>query len=200
MAQGPLERFLASLAIDAESWRDGAGYDLAAIDEADAAERGKIEAALLARGVSDPRDVEALARLATPKAHAALKAAAKADGARLCGALLCHAADLFSVKERDRLLVSALREAELYDGLGAALDLVPGYRTPEVEAALLDGCLTREPDIAVSFAAMLLFLHGQAEEPFDDAVRPFVLRFATDDAAKREAAHRELQARLKDGK
>lgn len=200
--RSPRDRFLASLILDQERWREGEGYDLAALDQCSAAERAEIETTLLERGVTDWRDVAALARLGTPTARAALTAVARsrADGPRLCGALLTHAADLFDEEERRSLLAAALRRAESYDGLDAALEMAPHYRGPEVEAALFKGCLEREPEDAVSFAAMLLHLHGVTDEPFDDAERPFLLRFSTDDRAARRAALRDLRARLKAGR
>ena len=196
MKSAAVERFLASMAIDAESWRDGIGYDLAAIDEATRAERLAMENALLQHGVSDWRDVQALARIATKRAQGAILAAAKRDGPRLCAALLSHAAELFKPEERTALLVAALNEAEPFDGLGEAIDLVPEHRAPEVIAALFEGCLRREGEIAVTYAGMLLHLHGLAEEPFDDSQRPFLLRFATDDLDERHRALRDLRDRI----
>ena len=48
----------------------------------------------------------------------------------------------------------------------------------------------------VHYAAMLLYLHGQAAEPFDWEVRPFVLRFADSGPDERQAAYRELCERI----
>jgi hypothetical protein len=45
---------------------------------------------------------------------------------------------------------------------------------------------------AVHFAALLLYLHGLASEPFDWEQRPFFLRFNSDDACDRRAAFVEL--------
>ena len=70
----------------------------------------------------------------------------------------------------------------------------------ELPAAVVDalcrGVLSREGDVAVHFAAMLTFLHGQAAEAFDWAQRPFFLRFHTADRREREAAFRELCAKI----
>jgi hypothetical protein len=48
----------------------------------------------------------------------------------------------------------------------------------------------------VNFAAMLLYIHGKAQEPFDWAQRPFLLRFNTDDGDERREAFLELCQRL----
>src|SRR5690606_35695551 len=74
-AEGALERFRRSMAVDYEKWHDGVGYDLAALRAATARERQEIEALLLARGVRDWRDVEALAALDSDAARHALRAA-----------------------------------------------------------------------------------------------------------------------------
>ena len=50
--------------------------------------------------------------------------------------------------------------------------------------------------MAVHFAAMLLFLHGQADSPCDMAQRPFLLHFNTGDRTAREAAFAELCRRI----
>ena len=62
---------------------------------------------------------------------------------------------------------------------------------PVIEA-LLHGAVRRDGGIAVHFAAMLMFLHGQAETAFDMDQRPFFLTFNTWDPAARAAAFREL--------
>lgn len=48
----------------------------------------------------------------------------------------------------------------------------------------------------VHFAAMLMFLHGQAASAFDWDLRPFFLEFNTDDGAKRRALFRDLCTRI----
>ena len=63
---------------------------------------------------------------------------------------------------------------------------------PAVVDALFRGALWRDGDVAVHFAAMLMFLHGMAGEPFDWEQRPFFLRFNTTDRREREAVFTEL--------
>jgi hypothetical protein len=196
MTDTPLQRFLSSMVMDVDKWRDGIGYDMKAIDAASPDERAEIEKVLLARGASDWRDIEALARLKSPKAKDAIAAAAKKDGARLSGALLSHAGDQFDGEESEALLVDALKHADIYGGLTQALLHVPEHRSPAIEKALLDGCLKRDSTTAYSFAAMLLYLRGIIPDPNDDSERPFLLRLVTDDKAERKAAVAELKQRL----
>ncbi|MCC6539325.1 MAG: hypothetical protein IT162_17365, partial [Bryobacterales bacterium] len=68
-------RFDASMNIDYEKWREGIGYDLQAIADASPREREHIEQKLLRNGIRGWRDVEALAAIGSPAAHAALKLA-----------------------------------------------------------------------------------------------------------------------------
>lgn len=50
--------------------------------------------------------------------------------------------------------------------------------------------------MAANFAGLLLFVHGQASEPFDLQQRPFLLRFNTASQHDRQAAFRELCAKV----
>lgn len=185
-------RFAASMVIDYEKWHDGVGYDLEALRSASAAERGRIEGMLLGRGVTGWRDVEALAALGTERARAALREAAARGDHEVRMAVLSHARDLMPDAGRTASLVAALRDAGFYGGLTQALDEVAASHPPEVVDALLRGALARSGEVAVHFAAMLLYLHGKAAEPFDWAQRPFFLRFGTEDRGEREAAFRDL--------
>ena len=80
-----VEQFHASMTIDYEKWHDGIGYDVALLQSATADERKEMEDILLGTGVTNWRDVEALAALNTPRAKKALKLAletGKAEGGR----------------------------------------------------------------------------------------------------------------------
>jgi hypothetical protein len=183
-------RFIESMAIDFERWHDGIGFDMAALEEMTPAERLSIEERLLTGPLDDWRYFEALQRIGTPRAVAAIERAATDGTAKVRGA----AADYLHPQHpaRSAALVAALEHAELMDGLGPALDQTAEYHPPEVIDALFRGALRRESDAAVNMAAMLYYLHGKATEPFDWDHRPFFLRFATGDRAEREAAFRDL--------
>lgn len=74
----------------------------------------------------------------------------------------------------------------------SCLDEVAEYHPAPIVDALLRGAIGREGGIATHFAAMLMYVHGQAAAPFDWAHRPFFLRFNTTDRGDRERAFREL--------
>lgn len=190
-------RFAASLVVDQEAWRDGIGYDLETLRGASPADRARIEALLLGRGVAGWRDVEALAALGTPRAKDALREAAARGDHEVRMAVASHAPDVLSEADRTASVVAALRDAKFYGGLTQALAEVEGRHPPEVVDALLRGALAREGEVAVHFAAMLCFVSGLTAEPFDWAERPFFLRFHTEDRGEREAAFRELCVRLR---
>jgi len=175
-----------------ETWHDGIGYDLGALHAATPAERREIETQLLARGASDWRDVEALAALGTPAALAALRDALATGGTELRLAVMRRAPHLVSDEQRTAILVQALQTAEFFGGLSQALGELPGFHPTPVLDALFRGALERGGDAAVHFAAMLAFLHGKADEPFDWDQRPFFLRFHTEVRSEREAVFREL--------
>lgn len=189
-------RFASSMTIDQEAWREGIGYDLETLRGASAADRARIEALLLGHGVRGWRDVEALAALGTPRAQAALREAAGSADPEVRLAVLSHAPALVSEAERTASVVAALRDAAFYGGLTQALAEVETRHPPEVVDALLRGALAREGEVAVHFAAMLCYVHGRTAEPFDWDERPFFLRFHTEDRQAREAAFRDLCARL----
>lgn len=184
-----------AIPVDYEQWREGTSHALDALRAASPAEREAVADDILARTPRDWRDVEALALLGGPRAEAALRRVFEGGDVALQAAVRRAAPHLVTEAERLDSLLRALREGEFYGGLTQALDAVPACHPPPVIEALLRGCLARDGGIAVHFAAMLLFLHGGAAEPFDWAHRPFFLRFNTEDRAERRAVFRELCAR-----
>ena len=195
-ADTPLEKFKRSMVIDYEKWHDGIGYDLDAIAAASPEERGYIEMLLLQRGAADWRDVEALAALDTPRARAVLTDASQSKDHQVRAAVIRYRPELVSDQRRTESIVLALESADFYSGLTEALDDAVDFHPPEVMDALFRGALERQGSGPVHFAALLLFLHGKAAEPFDWALRPFFLKFNTADRDEREALFRELCSRI----
>ena len=191
-----VNRFARSMEIDYEKWHDGIGYDLEILRAASPEDRAEIERLLLARGAKDWRDVEALAALGSPAAHAALRKALRSRDHLVRTAVHEYAPELASDAERVASLVHALERADFYEGLTQALRQVEHFHPPEVVQALLRGLRDRSGEVAVHFAAMLSYLHGKADSAFDMAQRPFFLRFATPDPAARAQAIHELCARI----
>jgi hypothetical protein len=187
-----LVRFEQSLWIDHEKWREGIGYDLDAIREASLGERELIEDLLLERGLHDWRDVEALAVVNSPRAREALRSAVASRDYEVALAVARFAPDLLDEAERTAVIVRGLEGAKFFGGLSQALKLAVDWHPPPVIETLLQGALRRDGDVAVHFAAMLMFLHGQAETDFDWDKRPFFLTFKTRDKKERAAAFRKL--------
>jgi len=184
------ERFLDSMAIDFERWHDGTGYDLDALDEMTPAERREIEAMLIGKAEQDWRDFEALKHLDTPKAREAIRRGLDAADPETRAAAARHLDE--DDPERGRALARALGEAAPFEGLSPLLDEAAEFHPPEVVDALLRGAATSEDEtVAVNYAAMLYYIHGLAEEPFDWSHRPFFLRFG-EGGAERSAAFDEL--------
>lgn len=188
----PLRRFERSMRIDYEKWRDGIGYDLDAIREASSDERKAIEILLVERGARDWRDVEALAVLGTSGARAALGQAKRSHDHSVALSVARYAPGVLSEEERTAMVIGALKRAQFYEGLTQALELAEAHHPPAVIEALLQGTVHLEGDVAVHFAALLMFLHGKAKEPFEWIQRPFFLTFHTPDTHERARAFREL--------
>jgi hypothetical protein len=191
-ADGALERFRRSMRIGYDQWHDGVGYDLEALRTASPEERRGIEDLLVIGGVRDWRDAEALAALDTPRARQALLGALDGGDAALAVAIAGYAPDLVGERRRAAVLAHAIETAVLYGGLSEALDEAASFHPPEVVDALFRAALAREGEAAVHCAALLAYVHGKATEPFDMELRPFFLRFHTDDPAERRRAFDEL--------
>jgi hypothetical protein len=191
-----VRQFEASMSIDYEKWHDGIGYDLTLLKEAKAADLKAIEAMLIGHADRDWRDVEALATLNTPAARRALKRVMTHGNAEIRAAVMRYASALVPKAQRMVALIQALKTAEFYGGLSQALDDVEDFHPPEIVAELFRGVLNRKGDVAIHFAAMLMFIHGKANSPFDWNHRPFFLRFDTTSRAAREALFRELCAKV----
>lgn len=188
----PLARFERSLQIDFEKWHDGIGYDLDAIREASPEERAEIEALLLRHDARDWRDVEALAALNSPASREALRCAMTSRDCEVALAVARYAPNLLTEAECTALIVRGLECATFFGGLSMALDQAERHHPPQVLDALFSGAVQREANVAAHFAAMLMFLYGQAETSFDMEQRPFFLTFHTSNPAAREAAFRRL--------
>jgi hypothetical protein len=187
----PVSRFVESMKIDYEKWRDGIGYDLDALREANSQEREAIERILVNR-TPGWRDIEALAFLDTPGARLALRDALQGGSHEVNMAVLRFAPALVNDEYRTKLIVEALKSACLYYGLTQTLNIVETYHPKEVVEELFHGVLKREGEVAVSFAAMLYYIYGVTETyfPFED--REFFLKFNTDRLSEREKVFKEL--------
>ena len=195
-ADTAVEKFRESMFVTYERWHEGMGYDLQLLKTATPEEAAEIEKLLLSQGVSDWRDVEALAALNTPRARALLRKALKSRTSQISTAVIRYAPDLISDGERIQTLVAALETSKVYEGLTQTLLEVESFHPAKIVAALHKGVLARDGGTAMHFAAMLMFIHGKADSPFDWKQRPFFLKFNTEEKTEREAAYRELCEKL----
>ncbi len=189
----PYQRFLESQNINFDKWHDGIGYDLEALDEMTPEERVSIESVIVSRSPWDWRDIEALAHLDTPRSRDCLRAATKDVDRDIRLSAVQFGAEVLTEGEIAAILVEALDNADLSNGLSQALDLVEDHHPKEVEDTLIDGVMLRKGDVAYHFASMLLFIHGKIESPNDTSMRPFLLRFNTEDREERVLANNELK-------
>lgn len=192
----PLRRFKRSMVRDLEKWREGIGYDLSALTEASPEERASIETILLHRPTLAWYDIEALAALDTPATRQALAAAVDHPDPEVRVAVSRFAPGVMGADARAAVLIHGIQTATIFGGLTAVLLEVEEFHPPAVMDALMRGVEQREGEVAMHLAALLLFLHGQASEPFDWEQRPFFLRFHTENPAERKAAVAELRERI----
>ncbi len=177
-----------------EKWHDGIGFDLSLLPLASEADLHAIENILVSRGVSDWRDAEALAALNTERTRDVLRHAFDSGGEEIRLTISRYAPDLVPPDMRTDSIVKLLRTAPLFGALSGTLDEIAGFHPPRVIDALFEGLREREGDVAVHFAAMLYYLHGKSEEPFDFSHRDFFLEFNTDDPEERGNAIKKLQS------
>ena len=152
---------------------------------------------VLAKGLDEARDVEAVARLGGPAAMDALRRHFDHGGLLHRLAVLREAPGLVTDAERTTTLVQALGKVRPFEGLSLTLDLVAEWHPPPVVDALWQAASTGPAERAVHAAALLAWLHGLAAERFDWSQRPFFLRFGDADAAVRAQACRELRERIR---
>ena len=185
------QRFVESMEIGFAEWHDGIGYACEALAGLPPEERAAVEALLVARLTASGswRDVEALEALGTPGAKEALWGAARHGCPEVKNRALevLLRAEPQAYAELEEEVVRAVRKG--------ALDLAQSHPTPRVRRALLDCTRLADPVTRVNAAAMLLYICGKADEPFDWNQRPFFLRFSTEDKGELRAAWKELRGR-----
>lgn len=191
-----LQRFVHSMNIDYNAWREGIGYDLDAIDEATPAQRALMLERLLETALRDWRDIEAVARIGGRIARRALRRVWREGSATQRMAILRRVPEMVTERQRAAALVNALAETRLYEGLSECLDEVAECHPPAVMQALWAALERPEAEVTVHVAAMLSYLHGLADQPFDWHQRAFFLRFGSEDAAERQAARNELRRQI----
>jgi hypothetical protein len=188
------QRFLDSMKIDYAKWHDGVGYDLDVLRKLSPDEQTKVENLLIARGVNDWRDIDALAEIGSEKALSALKNAFKSDRyeVRIRAVERLSEKGSISESEIETLLIETLPLVDIINGQTFTLQLAEKYPTPAVKRALLWCTLHGNEDIRVHAAALIHFLYGIATSSFDWDHRPFYLRFNDENLTNRKLAYDEL--------
>ena len=177
-----VDRFVASMVMDFDKWHDGIGYDVELIDEMSADERKAVEQKLISK-LDDWRDLEALDRLGTPAAHAAIEKARQSSNAELRLKAQDYGPDPHP-DLREAAIIAGLSNEDLSDGLSEALDQAADHPTPNVIAALLKCARDTGGPGAYDAAAVLYQINGKIESHFGFENREFFLRFVdvgTDD-------------------
>jgi hypothetical protein len=178
------------MGLNYEKWHDGIGYDLCALDEMTSADRDKVVDMLTNFNPSNAwRNFEALDHINTPEALTAINSALLHPSleVRIFASRFVKGAD----DDRESILIDALENSEIYGGLSQALDQIGTFHPDGIIDALLRGLLKRDSE-AVNFAGMLFFIFGKANTPFDWNLRPFFLKFNTDNRVEREKAFIDL--------
>jgi hypothetical protein len=187
-----VHNFVRSMEINYEKWREGEGYDLALLHQANDSERKAIERILIHHTPCGWRDIQALALLNSPTARTAIMDAFLHADTETRMAVHTYAPDLITPQLRTDSLVRGLREGQIFSGLSQTLREVEQFHPPEVIQELLRGLMRRDGGTACHFAAMLFFLHGKSASSFDWEHRPFFLKFNTDNLSDRATVVREL--------
>jgi hypothetical protein len=175
--------FLDSMIIGFDQWHDGTGYDLEALGRLGPVERASIEKLLIKNleEAGDWRDVQALAALGTTSARAAVDEARFHRNTKVRNYALRIVIDTLNPEDSTEEDVTELEEQVIQAVKHGDFELAERMPTMRVKRALLECAREADSDTRVSAAALLLYLCGQAPEPFDWSQRPFFLLFGEED-------------------
>jgi len=189
--------FLDSMIMNFDRWHDGTSYDLEALERLGPQERASVEELLIEnlKEGGDWRDVNALAALGTDTALKAVEKARFHKNTKVRDYALKTILNTHHSKDMTQEDIAELEDQVVQAVMRGNFEIAEYMPTMRVKMALLDS--TREADsvIRVNAAAFLLYLCGQAAEPFDWSQRPFFLLFADGDAETRQQAWEELRKR-----
>jgi hypothetical protein len=121
------KKFLASIEITQDMWRDGEGYDLEALDEIPESECEAIEGILISHKPRDWRDIEALAQFDSSPSRKAIEAALRHSNPKLRREATRHVPEKVKPTKRRALLIKTLNTKGWYDGLSEAIDEVEEF-------------------------------------------------------------------------
>lgn len=182
-----------------DRWRDGIGYDLAALDEMTPTERESIETLLLSRSNEDWRDIEALAALTSERATERLRLIAAQAPLEMALVVLDKAPELIGREAAAGIVERAFESASTPEAVARATDLAETHHSPAVVGAILRRIVLSDAPTAYDLGALLLVIHGVIESRWDMAERPLLLRLTEADPVIRTAAIEELVRRCSAG-
>jgi hypothetical protein len=187
--------FLDSMIMNFDRWHDGTSYDLEALERLGPEERASIEELLIdnLKQTGDWRDVNALVALGTDSAHKAVDKARFHKNNQVRDYALKIILATHNFKDTIQKDIAELEDQVVQAVKRGNFEIAEYMPTMRVKKALLDS--TREADsvIRVNAAAFLLYLCGQAPEPFDWSQRPFFLRFAEENPKALQQVWEELR-------
>src|SRR5690349_17776322 len=161
--------------LDYDAWHDGEPYDIAALGEITAEERGLLTDEICEKSSLDWRDVEALRALATPKA---LKRVGKAAQTQTDGggieAFLDEIAQGWSADIEARFIEKLERVQSMTGALDRLYEIAQAHQTPAVMAQLLRNArIHSDPTVRYSMGTFLLEITGHADTryTFDEGIR-----------------------------
>ena len=189
--------FLDSMIMNFDRWHDGTSYDLEALARLGPVERASIEELLIEnlKQSGDWRDLNALVALGTDSARKAVDKARFHNNTQVRDYALKIILDTHNSKDTSKKDIAELEDQVVQAVKRGNFEIAEYMPTMRVKKALLDS--TREADsvIRVNAAAFLLYLCGQAPEPFDWNQRPFFLRFAEENPKELQEVWEELRKR-----
>jgi len=185
-----LKRFDDSREMTYDRWREGTGYDLAAMMRVSEPSRSAIELSLIP--ARSWRDVEALVALGSPRAERALLDASRSVDVELRMAVISRAPHLVDEAGRLESVLMALETVAMFGGLSQTLDAVEEFHPPAVVEALFRGLVHRPGDVAYHYATVLAVIHGILSSRFDWSMRPQLLAFNTTNMTERREAFLKL--------
>ena len=180
--------------MDYAKWHDGVGYDLDVLRKLSTDEKEKVEDVLIAHGIKDWRDIDALAEIGSERALSAIKNALQSGTYEVRIRVIERLSEkgIISEREIETLLVETIPLVSILNGQTFTLRLAEKYPTPAVKRVLLWCALHGNDDIRVHAAALIYFLCGIATSSFDWNYRPFYLRFGDKNLLNRKLAYDEL--------
>jgi alpha-L-fucosidase len=180
-----------------DRWHDGTSYNLEALQRLGPEERASIEELLIEnlKEAGDWRDVNALAALGTDSARKAVDKARFHKKTKVRDYALKTILNTHHSKEITNKDFTELEDQVVQTVKRGNYEIAEYMPTMRVKKALLDSTREAESVIRVNAAAFLLYLCGQAPEPFDWSQRPFFLRFSTRDPETLQQAWEELRKR-----